>query len=147
MSELTVFLHVLVVLVVVGPVLVAVGATPQLIRGAGDKLAALRWAHRTTTVYGWGWLLILVTGMVAGATSKDHELDEFWISLSAALLFVAFVLVVVVMRWQRGAITHIDRGDDASSYAGKIAAFGGIASLLIVGILALMIWKPGAPAA
>jgi len=146
MSDFTVFLHVLVVLVVIGPVLMAVGATPRLIRGGSDKLQSLRWVHRTTTIYGWGWLLVFVTGMAAGATSKDHKLSEFWISLSAALLFVAFVLLVVVMKWQRDAISRIDKGTDATPLAGKLAAFGGIASLLIVVILGLMIWKPGAPA-
>ncbi|MDQ1703227.1 MAG: putative integral rane protein [Frankiaceae bacterium] len=143
MSDFTLFVHVLVVLVVIGPVLMSVGATPRLIRGGSDKLQSLRWVHRTSTIYGWGWLLIFVTGIAAGASSEDHKLDEFWISLSAALLFVAFVLLLVVIKWQRDAIARIDRGDDALPFAGKIAAFGGIASLLVVAILGLMVWKPG----
>ncbi len=145
MSDLTIFLHVLVALVVIGPVLVTIGATPRLIRGGSDKLPALRWVHRTTTIYGWGWLLVFVTGMVAGATSKDHKLSEFWVSLSTALLFVAFVLLLVVVKWQRDAIRRIDKGDDATPFAAKIGAFGGIASLLVVVVLGLMIWKPGSP--
>ena len=146
MSLFTVFLHVFVVLVVIGPVIVTIGATPRLIRGGSDKLGALRWVHRTTALYGWGWLLVIVTGLLAGGTSAEHKLSEFWISLSSALFFTAFVLLVVVMRWQRTAIHRIDKGEDATSYAGKIAAFGGIASLLVLVVLGLMIWKPGAPA-
>ena len=130
-------------LVLIGPVLVTVGATPRLIRGGADKLGALRWVHRTTTIYGWAWLAVIATGFFAGATSKDHKLDEFWISLSSALFFTALVLLVVVMRWQRTAIHRIDKGEDATSYAGKIAAFGGISSLLVVVVLGLMVWKPG----
>ena len=143
MSNFAVFLHILAVTVLIGPVLVTVAATPRLIRGGSDKLQSLRWLHRTTTIYGWAWLLVFATGMLAGATNKEHKLDEFWISLSAALFFTALVLVVVVMRWQRSAIQRIDKGEDATPYAGKIAAFGGIASLLVVGILGLMVWKPG----
>lgn len=143
MSNFAVFVHVLSVLVVIGPVLVSVGATPPLIRGGADKLGALRWLHRTTTIYGWAWLAVFATGMFAGATSTDHKLDEFWISLSAALFFTAFVLLVVVMRWQRTAISRLDKDEDATPYAGKIAAFGGIASLLVLVVLGLMVWKPG----
>ena len=143
MSNFAVFLHVFSVVVVIGPVLVTVGATPRLIRGGSDKLGALRWVHRTTTIYGWAWLVVMATGLLAGGVSDDHKLDEFWISLSSALFFTAFVLLVVVIRWQRAAIHRIDKGEDATAYAGKIAAFGGISSLLVIVVLGLMVWKPG----
>lgn len=143
MHTFFVFLHILAAIVFVGPVIVIASATPRLIRKGDERLGALRWAHRTTKIYAWGSLLVFATGLVAGLTDDDVDLGAFWLSASMALFFVAWVLMLYVARQQDGAIERIEKGDSPATYAQRIGAMGGIASLLWIGVLALMIWQPG----
>lgn len=144
MDKLSVFLHVVVALVFVGPVITFVSASPRAIRKGMERLPTVRFLHRNTKIYGWASLLIVLTGGFAGGVSKRHEMDELWISLSIALYIVVFVLLLIVMRLQDTAIERIEEGQTAVPQAAKIGMFGGIAGSLVIVILALMIWKPGA---
>jgi Ca2+/Na+ antiporter len=97
------WLHILAVIFTIGPGTVAIMATPRYIRKR--NLVVLGYLYRVTRIYAVGSLLALIFGLVLA-----QLLDVFskpWISVSITLYVVAAVLLVLIVRDQRRAISAL----------------------------------------
>jgi uncharacterized membrane protein len=138
-------LHLLTVAFVVGPLAVAAVTSPRHARAG--RTEALRDAARTTRLYALATLVTVLLGsaMVGlGETGDAWSMGQLWVSASYALWIVAVVLTLgLVVPGQRAAIKALEAGADAGGPARRIAAGGGLALLTWVGIIVLMVVKPG----
>jgi hypothetical protein len=77
---------------------------------------------RTTRIYTIGSLLVLVFGLIL--TGMTHKFSQWWISVSLTLFVVAFVLLVLILRDMRKAVTSLDAaaGRPAPASAGGAVA-------------------------
>src|SRR5581483_3607091 len=98
-DRLMIWLHVAFVIFAIGPVTIAVLASPRYIRVR--NVAVLRYLLRTTRIFGVASLGVLIFGIVAA--QQLHKLGSAWVSASETLFVVALVLLVVIMRDQRHA--------------------------------------------
>ena len=140
-------LHLLTVVLLVGPAALAAVTSSRLVRdGRAD---ALRAASRSTRLSTLGSLLTVVLGSalvgLSGDGTSQWSMGQLWVSASYGLWLVAVVLtLVVVVPAQEAAAGALDGGQPAGSYAGRIGAAAGAATLCWVVIIALMVYKPGA---
>jgi hypothetical protein len=85
-------------------------STPRFIRKRNPVIVG--YLFRTTRIYSLGTLLTLVFGIIlAGMT---HKFSQWWISVSLTLFVVAFVLLLLIMRDQRKALSALDRAAGAA---------------------------------
>jgi hypothetical protein len=85
-------------------------STPRFIRKQNPLIVG--YLFRTTRIYSFGTLLTLVFGGIL--TGMEHKFNQWWISVSLTLFVVAFVLLVLIMRDQRKALTALDRAAGAA---------------------------------
>lgn len=139
-------LHLLTVAFLVGPV--AVAGVLSAGHARAGRAEALRSASRTSRVYTAATLLTVLLGSAMiglGDIGDQWELDQFWVSASFALWFVAVAVTLgLVVPNQNKAAAAIEEGRDGGALAGRIAAGAGIAMLAWVAIFVLMVTKPGA---
>jgi uncharacterized membrane protein len=146
MDTLFTVLHVVTAVFIVGPMAIIPMTAMRAVRaGNGAQVAVLA---KSTTIFGWLSLIVFVLGFgVMGMAPKEYGLSFTtpWILWSIILYVIAFVLTlfVVVPAMNKAAAALQDGGADASK-AGypAIAAGSGIASLLLVVVVVLMVWKP-----
>ncbi len=104
------WLHVTAAVFTIGPGTAAIMSTPRFIRKRNPVIVG--YLLRTTRIYSLGTLLTLVFGIVlAGMT---HKFSQWWISVSLTLFVVAFVLLLLIMRDQRKALSALDRAAGAA---------------------------------
>lgn len=104
------WLHVSAAVFTIGPGTAAIMSTPRFIRKRNPVIVG--YLFRTTRIYSLGTLITLVFGIVlAGMT---HKFSQWWISVSLTLFVVAFVLLVLIMRDQRKALSALDRAAGAA---------------------------------
>jgi hypothetical protein len=104
------WLHVSAAVFTIGPGTAAIMSTPRFIRKRNPVIVG--YLFRTTRIYSLGTLLTLVFGIVlAGMT---HKFSQWWISVSLTLFVVAFVLLLLIMRDQRKALSALDRAAGAA---------------------------------
>src|ERR1700677_5100573 len=113
------WLHLVGAIFTIGPGTAAIMSTPRYIRRENTVLVG--YLYRTTRIYAIAALLTLVFGAVlAGLT---HLFSQWWISVSLTLFVVAFVLLVLIMRDQRTALTALTTADDTiAAERGEVAA-------------------------
>jgi cytoskeletal protein RodZ len=90
-------------------------STPRYIRRQNTVLVG--YLYRTTRIYAIAALLTLIFGAVLAGMM--HLFSQWWISVSLTLFVVAFVLLMLIMRDQRTALTALTTADDT------VAAQGG----------------------
>jgi uncharacterized membrane protein len=153
------WLHVTAAVFTIGPGTAAIMSTPRFVRQRNT--AVVRYLFRTTRIYSFAALLTLAFGMVlAGMT---HKFGQWWISVSLTLFVVAFVLLMLVLRDQRKALTELEAAEKAEGridgqadgtaaatigrdlhvaavQRGRIASIGGMTALIWLVILVLMAW-------
>lgn len=138
-------LHLLAALFVVGPLAVAAVTSPRLARAG--RLDALTAAQRTTRLYALASVVVVLLGSAMiglGETGEVWEMSQLWVSASYALWLLAVVLTLgLVVPAQSAAVTALEAGEDAGGAAGRMAVGGGLALLAWVGIVVLMVTKPG----
>jgi len=101
------------------------------------------------TVPVWGILLVVTS-------KKAWKFEQAWVSASLGLYVVLLVLSLAVLVPTHRRINALARqsagagraapaaeADELSRCEKRLAAVGGIYNLIFVGIVALMIWKPG----
>lgn len=98
-----VWLHIVAAVFAIGPGTAAIMATPRYIRKR--NMVVLGYLHRTTEIYAVGSLLVLIFGVIAAQLLKDFS--KPWLSASITLYVVAAVLLVLIMRDQRKAMTAL----------------------------------------
>jgi hypothetical protein len=102
------WLHLTAAIFTIGPGTAAIMSTPRYIRRQNTVLVG--YLYRTTRIYSIAALLTLIFGAVlAGMT---HKFSQWWISVSLTLFVVAFVLLMLIIRDQRTAITALTTADD-----------------------------------
>jgi hypothetical protein len=109
------WLHLVAAIFTIGPGTAAIMSTPRYIRRQNTVLVG--YLYRTTRIYSIAALLTLIFGAVlAGMT---HKFSQWWISVSLTLLVVAFVLLMLIIRDQRTALTALTTADDTVAAAGS----------------------------
>jgi Ca2+/Na+ antiporter len=98
-----VWLHIVAAVFAIGPGTAAIMATPRYIRKR--NLVVLRYLCRTTEIYALASVFVLIFGLIAAQLLKDFS--KPWLSASIALYVVAVVLLVLIMRDQRKAMTAL----------------------------------------
>ena len=102
------WLHLVAAVFTIGPGTAAIMSTPRYIRRQNTVLVG--YLYRTTRIYSIAALLTLIFGAVlAGMT---HKFSQWWISVSLTLFVVAFVLLILIIRDQRTALTALTTADD-----------------------------------
>jgi hypothetical protein len=102
------WLHLVAAIFTIGPGTAAIMSTPRYIRRQNTVLVG--YLYRSTRIYSLAALLTLIFGAVlAGMT---HRFSQWWISVSLTLFVVAFVLLVLIIRDQRTALTALTTADD-----------------------------------
>jgi hypothetical protein len=102
------WLHLVAAIFTIGPGTAAIMSTPRYIRRQNTVLVG--YLYRTTRIYSLAALLTLIFGAVlAGMT---HKFSQWWISVSLTLFVVAFVLLILIIRDQRTALTALTTADD-----------------------------------
>jgi hypothetical protein len=104
------WLHVTAAVFTIGPGTAAIMSTPRFIRKRNPIIVG--YLLRTTRIYSLGTLLTLVFGIIL--TGMTHKFSQWWISVSLTLFVVAFVLLLLIMRDQRKALTALDRAAGAA---------------------------------
>jgi Ca2+/Na+ antiporter len=146
------WLHVAAAIFTIGPGTAAIMSTPRYIRKRDPVVVG--YLFRSTRIYSLAALLTLVFGLVlAGMT---HKFSQWWISASLTLFVVAFVLLVIILRDQRKALTALEAAKSAmagpvkdgirSEVTGHEAATGGAASGQPAAIAAAGAVQPAAAA-
>jgi hypothetical protein len=98
------WLHIAAVVFTIGPGTAAIMSTPRYIRNRNPVIVG--YLFRTTRIYAFASLLVLVFGLIL--TGMMHKFSQWWISVSLTLFVVAFVLLIMILRDQRRAITALD---------------------------------------
>jgi Predicted integral membrane protein (DUF2269) len=98
------WLHLAAVIFTIGPGTAAIMSTPRYIRNRNPVVVGF--LFRTTRIYSFGSLLVLVFGLIL--TGMTHKFSQWWISVSLTLFVVAFILLLLILRDQRRAITLLD---------------------------------------
>jgi Ca2+/Na+ antiporter len=96
-------LHIAAAIFALGPGTAAIMSTPRYIRKG--NAAVVGFLYRTTRIYAIGSVLVLVFGLIL--TQIQHEFSKWWISVSITLYVVAAVLLVMILRDQRRAMTAL----------------------------------------
>ena len=104
------WLHVTAAVFTIGPGTAAIMSTPRFIRKRNPVIVG--YLFRTTRIYSLGTLITLVFGIILAAMT--HKFSQWWISVSLTLFVVAFVLLVLIMRDQRKALSALDRAAGAA---------------------------------
>lgn len=139
-------LHLLTVLLLVGPAALAAVTSSRLVRDG--RAQALRTAARSTRLYTLGSVLTVALGSalvgVSGDGTPQWSMGQLWVSASYVLWLVAVVLtLVVVVPAQEAAADALEGDREAASLAGRIGAAAGVATLCWIAIVVLMVDKPG----
>jgi hypothetical protein len=109
------WLHLVAAIFTIGPGTAAIMSTPRYIRRQNTALVG--YLYRTTRIYSIAALLTLIFGAVlAGMT---HKFSQWWISVSLTLFVVAFVLLMLIIRDQRTALTALTTADDTLAAQGS----------------------------
>ena len=119
------WLHLVAAVFTIGPGTAAIMSTPRYIRRQNTVLVG--YLYRTTRIYSIAALLTLIFGAVlAGMT---HKFSQWWISVSLTLFVVAFVLLILIIRDQRTALTALTTADDTvAAGRGDVAPSAEVAS-------------------
>ncbi|PWC04829.1 DUF2269 family protein [Agromyces badenianii] len=147
MDTLFSILHVVGAVFIVGPMAILPMTAMRAVRaGNGAQVAVLA---KSTTIFSWLSLIVFLLGFgVMGMADEKYGLSFTtpWILWSIILYVVAFALTLfVVVPSMKKAAEALGASDGAeASKAGypAIAAGSGIASLLLVVVVVLMVWKP-----
>jgi hypothetical protein len=104
------WLHIAAAVFTLGPGTAAIMSTPRYIRSRNPVIVGF--LYRTTRIYSFGALLVLVFGLIL--TQMTHKFSQWWISASLTLFVVAFVLLMLILRDQRRALTALDAAAGAA---------------------------------
>ena len=115
-DRLLLWFHIGFAIFTLGPVTVAMMATPRYIRSR--DLPVLRYLYRTTRIFGVLTLGVFVFGLALGR----NDFNQAWLSASMTLFIVAAVLLVLVFRDQHRAIVAIEKMGIARDAAAEAAA-------------------------
>jgi hypothetical protein len=117
-EQLVLWLHVGFALFTIGPVSVAIMSTPRYVRAR--NLTVVRYLYRTTRIFALISLGALIFGVVLG--QQLHELAKPWLTAAMTLFVVAIVLLLIIIRDQRKAISALEVAEAAEGSAAQAAS-------------------------
>ena len=154
MTKLFLVLHLLAVIVAIGPVAVAASMFPPVARrrlaeagqGAAEAGPQLRILHRICQVYALAAVAVPVLGMAVAGMMKVT--GDTWVIVSIVLTVIAAVVLGALVLPQQGALLA---GADAPAEGGaglvrrtkQLAMYTGIFNLLWAAVTVIMIVRPG----
>ena len=109
------WLHLAAAIFTIGPGTAAIMSTPRYIRRQNTVLVG--YLYRTTRIYSIAALLTLIFG--AALAGQTHKFGQWWIVVSLTLFVVAFVLLMLIIRDQRTALTALTTADDTVAASGS----------------------------
>ena len=125
------WLHIVAAIFTLGPVTAAIMSTPRYIRKR--NMVVVGYLCRVTEIYTIASVLVLVFGLIL--TQLLREFSKPWVSASITLYVVAVVLLVLIIRDQRKAMTALAaaeapaaatvRSGEAETGTGSAGAAGG----------------------
>lgn len=137
-------LHVAAAVFLLGPLVFAASASPRALRQGPAGAGTLRFLASTTRIYGWASLLVVVLGLAAVRHQDGFAFSQAWVWVSLVLTVLAIAaFVLVVAPAQFAAVAALETGRDATKQLPVIAATSGVASLALLCVVFLMIYKPG----
>jgi len=104
------WLHIAAAVFTLGPGTAAIMSTPRYIRSRNPVIVGF--LLRTTRIYAFGSLLVLIFGLIL--TGMTHKFSQWWITASLTLFIVAFILLMLILRDQRRALTALDAAAGAA---------------------------------
>lgn len=123
-DQLVLWLHIGFAIFAIGPVTLAISSTPRYIRRR--ELPILRYLSRITVIFTAAALLVFVFGIILG--QLDHDFSHPWLTVAMTLFVVAIVLLVLIIRDQRRAISALaPAGVPATAAAAAGAGPGDVA--------------------
>ena len=99
-DRLVLWLHIGFAIFTIGPVTVAISATPRYVRKR--DLAVVQYLYRMTRAFTILSLAVLIAGLFLAQIDKDFS--KPWLAVSGTLFVVAIALLVLIMRDQHRAI-------------------------------------------
>jgi hypothetical protein len=147
--KLLLFLHLLVAIFAVGPLVGAATTASRALR-APDAAAAAS-AARTIRIYSYVSVLVVILGMglmsQKAPWDKSENVAEFgdtWIWLSVLLWLAAMALSLgLVVPSLTKAAAEIGSGRAVGGLTGRVAGAGGAIGLIFAVIVVLMVYQPG----
>lgn len=110
------WLHLVAAIFTIGPGTAAIMSTPRYIRNKNTVVVGF--LLRTTRVYSAGTLLVLLFGL--GLAGMEHKFGQWWIIVSLTLFVVAVVLLFLIMRDQRHAVSALTQSEEMAASTGAI---------------------------
>ncbi|MFC5906504.1 hypothetical protein [Streptacidiphilus monticola] len=159
MTKLFLVLHILAVIVAIGPVAVAASMFPPVARrrlaepgpGAAEAGAQLRLLHRICQVYALAAVAVPVLGM--GVAGMMKVTGDTWVVVSIVLTIIAAVVLGALVLPRQGALLAESDPAPAEGGAGagvgvvkrtkQLAMYTGIFNLLWAAVTIIMIVRPG----
>lgn len=150
MDTLLTVLHVVGAVFIVGPMAILPQTAMRAVRSG--QAGQVKTLAASTNIFTWLSLIVFVLGfgVMGMSESKDHlSFADTWIWLSVVCYVIAFLvtmfLVIPSMRRAAAALEAV--GEPAAGAAESprypaIAAGSGIASLLLLVVVILMVWRP-----
>jgi hypothetical protein len=117
-DRLVLWLHIGFVVFTIGPVSAAIMSTPRYIRAR--NLVIVRYLRRTTRIFTLISLGVLVFGIILG--QQLHKLAKPWLTVAMTLFVVAIVLLLIILRDQRKAISALEVAEAADGSAAAVAS-------------------------
>ncbi|MEV6814785.1 hypothetical protein [Micromonospora sp. NPDC051296] len=148
MTKLFLSLHVLAVIVGIGPVTVAASMFPKAVRrahsdpGGREPLTTLRMLHRICRVYAAVGIAVPVFGFATA--SSLGVLGSGWLIASILLTTAAAaILALLILPAQDAALAAAQAPGSSSRSPGRLAVLTGIFNPLWATVTVLMIIRPG----
>ena len=138
------WLHILVALVSLGPLLLFDMLVPSTVRSGNT--AVVRWLSRRVHVLGPVTVLVALLGIVLVVRDDNdpYTFSEGWISASLTVYILMAVNAVAVLdRTLARAADRLEAGQSADAEAARLRVFGALNIIGLFLILWLMVAKPG----
>ncbi len=144
MKELLTVLHTVTAVFLVGPMAMLPMTAMRAVRAGNAPMVSV--LGRSTRVFGLASLVVAVLGFgVLGVEGKDHgwTIGTGWVLASVICYLVALGLtLLLVVPALRAAAQDLGAGGNGRAAYPRVAAGSGIATLLLIAVVVLMVWRP-----
>jgi hypothetical protein len=146
MLKLLLAAHLVLAVFAIGPLVHAATTAGRGIRhGDGGATAS---SSRVLRIYSYASVLVVLAGLaLMSQKRRGHQLGEIgdtwvWLSLLLWAVAVGLVLGVIVPTLDK-ATKGIEAQASVVTLTGRVAALGGVVALIMLGIVVLMVYRPG----
>ncbi|MGH7357601.1 MAG: DUF2269 family protein [Candidatus Rokuibacteriota bacterium] len=142
MTEFLLFLHILLAILLLGPLFLGHFVMPFALRRGRDLLPLARFLHVLESRVGPATLLIAVVGILL-VEDIGFGYGDLWIWLSIVLVLVATVVGgALIGPTEKAAIAAVESGASPSALIVRVQLLGLVNVAILIAILWMMIDKP-----